>query len=1120
MKNENKINFAVFNSIKETIKTPFIVLDQNGNILTFNDEASSLLEFDSSVRNIYDVLSFQSAESFNEEFSEVLTQGIKLEKNIDIILKNGKSISAKAVINNFYDEDTSYLFCSFYPVENKLTIRGLTNINLVTEKLKEIFNNKDVVSVVQEIASTYPFTFLTKEKIRNKIDAFSEMIWVINKDGNYVLVNNKLSKSLGLKNSQLESKAEKDFILPHLVDFRIAVEEYIKKTTNTILLEGIPFKGIPNIDSFQLIEIPITDSENNTIAVVGVAQKKISKTFSGLKKSEENNFNAVVYNLPKAFAVFDKQGVFITGSEKFYNLINLDFKLSQEISYKKIFHEDLSFKIEQFISSNLHEQSFNYKIALDKNGLYSISESTIHIATGMLEDVKIFLNKIFDTEKQIEGVIMQIDETSSSEDFEALLNNKGKLFDLMIKNNPEPIFIYNKDDLMFLEVNNAALELYGYSRDEFMKMDLTDLYSTEDIQNLLDTNNQAMEGKFSKPFKHRKKDDSFVYVEISKLCFQYGDNEACFNIVKDVTTGIELQQKKQMQQASFNYADNPQFITDPSGFILEVNQKAIEVLNRVKVELINSSFTSLIEDENRGKINSGIFQSNIKENQRFISKLKSSGQGLIDGEINSIPILDFDNEISSFNIIIKVNEEEGAIFGNKVEQEDETIKTKDLPESDVSPASLSNIFHEILTPINVILGFTQEIIESVKNPTDEQTESMDIIKHNKELLLNSINTAAEYSKINETIEHLKIEKINITEVVDEINNNFHNIIGSDVVDFAYGKISSSLSFNSDKANFMKLINLLLKTTSKLIGGNKLYLSASQFDENSFVISFKDNYSSMSSHIADALNNLFRTANPLERKKFGISKISIDLAKSLLSILAGKFYFNIDEKKDSGFIFPLKLEIESSGSNPNLDRISEDIPIISNDELNESTPESIDEKEKVKETEQIFVKKDEKINHNISTSEVIKQASEEKMEEETETKYNFSHEYNVDLPQLTCLYIEDQIDSQILYNLQMKDLKDIQYAVSFEDALPLLDKYNFDFILIDINILGEYNRLDALRLIHRLPGYEKLPIIAVTSYVLPGDQEKFIAAGFNDFISKPIFRENVIASLEKIFLYQM
>lgn len=51
----------------------------------------------------------------------------------------------------------------------------------------------------------------------------------------------------------------------------------------------------------------------------------------------------------------------------------------------------------------------------------------------------------------------------------------------------------------------------------------------------------------------------------------------------------------------------------------------------------------------------------------------------------------------------------------------------------------------------------------------------------------------------------------------------------------------------------------------------------------------------------------------------------------------------------------------------------------------------------------------------------------------------------------------------------------------------------------------------------MPGYEKTPIVAVTAYVLPGDKEKFIAAGFDDFIAKPIFREKMIDSLQKIFL---
>jgi len=82
---------------------------------------------------------------------------------------------------------------------------------------------------------------------------------------------------------------------------------------------------------------------------------------------------------------------------------------------------------------------------------------------------------------------------------------------------------------------------------------------------------------------------------------------------------------------------------------------------------------------------------------------------------------------------------------------------------------------------------------------------------------------------------------------------------------------------------------------------------------------------------------------------------------------------------------------------------------------------------------------------------------------------------------------------------------------------LLNSHKFDFIVMDINLQGEYNGLDALKIIHKMPGFEEIPIVAVTAYVLPGDKEKFIATGFNDFISKPIFREKMVESLNKIFV---
>jgi CheY-like chemotaxis protein len=123
---------------------------------------------------------------------------------------------------------------------------------------------------------------------------------------------------------------------------------------------------------------------------------------------------------------------------------------------------------------------------------------------------------------------------------------------------------------------------------------------------------------------------------------------------------------------------------------------------------------------------------------------------------------------------------------------------------------------------------------------------------------------------------------------------------------------------------------------------------------------------------------------------------------------------------------------------------------------------------------------------------------------------------IDLSKITCLYIEDQIDSQILFKVQMKDLNDIKFAVSFEEAIPLFKSYNFDLIVIDMNLSGEYNGLDALKMIHQISGFESTPVIAVSAYVLPGDKEKFISSGFSDFISKPLFREKMLDSINKIF----
>ena len=63
----------------------------------------------------------------------------------------------------------------------------------------------------------------------------------------------------------------------------------------------------------------------------------------------------------------------------------------------------------------------------------------------------------------------------------------------------------------------------------------------------------------------------------------------------------------------------------------------------------------------------------------------------------------------------------------------------------------------------------------------------------------------------------------------------------------------------------------------------------------------------------------------------------------------------------------------------------------------------------------------------------------------------------------------------------------------------------ELILIDI-ALPKMNGIEVLKLIRKEPAIRHTPVIAVSASAMKGDHERFIAQGFNDYLSKPIDRE--------------
>jgi two-component system cell cycle response regulator DivK len=113
-----------------------------------------------------------------------------------------------------------------------------------------------------------------------------------------------------------------------------------------------------------------------------------------------------------------------------------------------------------------------------------------------------------------------------------------------------------------------------------------------------------------------------------------------------------------------------------------------------------------------------------------------------------------------------------------------------------------------------------------------------------------------------------------------------------------------------------------------------------------------------------------------------------------------------------------------------------------------------------------------------------------------------------------LVVEDQEDNrQILRDLLGNAGFDLIEAENGEQALAAVVNRRPDLILMDIQlpILDGY---ETTRRIRANPEMKNIPIIAVTSYALAGDDAKALAAGCNAYVTKPFSPRALLAKVRE------
>ena len=161
-----------------------------------------------------------------------------------------------------------------------------------------------------------------------------------------------------------------------------------------------------------------------------------------------------------------------------------------------------------------------------------------------------------------------------------------------------------------------------------------------------------------------------------------------------------------------------------------------------------------------------------------------------------------------------------------------------------------------------------------------------------------------------------------------------------------------------------------------------------------------------------------------------------------------------------------------------------------------------------------IKVDSKINHG-SSFEVSIPLPEGKGSAPLKDKMDYDSNIVVDLSSYSILVAEDNaINQKLIKSILKKVNNTCDIADNGKIALEMLEEKNYDIFLLDMQ-MPVMDGMETLQNIRQSEKFQKLPVIALTAYAMSEERDKYIAAGCNEFVAKPINKNELYKKIIRL-----
>lgn len=113
-----------------------------------------------------------------------------------------------------------------------------------------------------------------------------------------------------------------------------------------------------------------------------------------------------------------------------------------------------------------------------------------------------------------------------------------------------------------------------------------------------------------------------------------------------------------------------------------------------------------------------------------------------------------------------------------------------------------------------------------------------------------------------------------------------------------------------------------------------------------------------------------------------------------------------------------------------------------------------------------------------------------------------------------LVVEDNpVDAELVLEILKAQGFIAHVAKDGNEAIKMAEKVKYELIIMDIKLPG-MNGTEVKNVIKSKPEYKNTPVVALTAYAMRGDMERFLAAGFDDYMPKPADVSEFMRRMEK------